>query len=86
MVTEQRRQKWIQHFDEIEKEYDLCVEWWKKYKTCSCDSEEKGEFCDHFEQLVGMSMAVKITDSWIELTAIQKETFDEMKKVIKNAK
>jgi len=87
MVTQQRRKNWEDNFDIIEKDFDRACQWWHKNKSCDCDSEEKGEWCEHFDKLLGKTMGKRILESWKELTSMQDEQLEDMEKLVKhNAK
>lgn len=59
-----RQKRWKKTFAGIEKDYDNLVKWWRKNKSCDCDSEEDDIFCKHYKKLLHETLGKRIDESW----------------------
>jgi len=80
MVTEARHEQWKKNFDQIEKDYDDLVSWWRKNKSCNCDSEEDDIFCKHYRKLLHKILGKRIDESFQERLQIGFDTIQEIMK------
>jgi len=81
MSLEYQNERWRKDFDKIEKDYDNLVEWWRKNKSCDCDSEEDDIFCKHYLKLVKKTLGKRIDKSFNEIMHIGFATLYEVKKL-----